>query len=200
MPGWHRRPAEDGGVVKAQLARQSGRAASLPDYVGDLHSAECGTCPHPLSSGNVGSSRTSSVGEGHNRHMDQKQTMGSRLRDLRKSRGLTQTAVAAATGVERSHLSKIESDQDAPGRANLGALATFYNVTMDYLQTGAKPIGPEVGHQGRDSEADAGWVALGREIEELDDAIQDAIISFIRTISRAGRGRKARSRRPPRKR
>lgn len=200
MTGRDHPPSEDGGVVKAQLPRQPGRTARPTDYLGNFHGAECGTNPQYLSSANVGQPRTRPVGKCHNQAMAQKSTMGERLRGLRKSRGLTQAALSAETGIDRSHLSKIESDKDAPGRGNLQALATFYGVTMDYLQAGAKPGSPQIGDQDAEDGTDAVWIALGREIEAMPKEMQDAIADFIRVISRHGRHQRPQAHRAPRKR
>ena len=61
---------------------------------------------------------------------------GERLRTLRLARGLTQIELAVETGISRSHIAAMETGADPPGRENLHALATFFDVTMDYLQAG----------------------------------------------------------------
>ncbi|WP_373320708.1 helix-turn-helix domain-containing protein [Acetobacter estunensis] len=60
-------------------------------------------------------------------------TLGNRLRTLRKERRITQSEVASAVGVSRSHLATIERGLDNPGRETLMALADFYGVSMDWL-------------------------------------------------------------------
>jgi transcriptional regulator with XRE-family HTH domain len=44
--------------------------------------------------------------------------------------------VAAAVGTSRSHLTKIEGGGYAPGREVLMALASFYDVSLDWLASG----------------------------------------------------------------
>jgi transcriptional regulator with XRE-family HTH domain len=63
-------------------------------------------------------------------------TLAQRLRELRRARNLNQIDVARAVGVDRSHLSKIETGDDTPGRGALTALATFFGVSLDWLVTG----------------------------------------------------------------
>lgn len=63
-------------------------------------------------------------------------TLGERLRHLRKSRTLTQAVVADAVGMARPSLSNIERGEDVPGRDTLAALATYYEVSLDWLVTG----------------------------------------------------------------
>lgn len=63
-------------------------------------------------------------------------TLAQRLRALRTQRGLNQRDVAQAAGIDRTHLSKIETGVDTPGRAALTSLAAFYGVSIDWLVTG----------------------------------------------------------------
>ncbi|MBB2157227.1 helix-turn-helix transcriptional regulator [Gluconacetobacter diazotrophicus] len=63
----------------------------------------------------------------------------SRLAELRRAqskragRRISAQEVADAVGVSRSTLSGYEGGHDEPGRATLVALATYYNVSADYL-------------------------------------------------------------------
>lgn len=67
--------------------------------------------------------------------MNDKETMGKRLKKLRKDRGLTQVEVAAALDVSRSHITQVELGAD-PGFALFVQLAEFYDVPLDYLYRG----------------------------------------------------------------
>lgn len=53
------------------------------------------------------------------------------VRTLRRARGLTQVQLATELGISRSHLSKVESGDDAPGRQLLEALAVFFQIPID---------------------------------------------------------------------
>lgn len=59
--------------------------------------------------------------------------MGARLKQLRKSRGLTQLAVQMKTGIEQALLSKFENGERVPPTETLVKLADFYEVSVDYL-------------------------------------------------------------------
>lgn len=59
--------------------------------------------------------------------------MTSRLRELRKSRKLTQIAVQMQTGIEQALLSKFENGERIPPTETLIRLADFYHVSMDYI-------------------------------------------------------------------
>ncbi|MBO4687005.1 MAG: helix-turn-helix transcriptional regulator [Clostridiales bacterium] len=56
-----------------------------------------------------------------------------KLQILRKSKGLTQEELAAELSVSRQAVAKWESGQGYPDIANLIAISTMFNVTVDYL-------------------------------------------------------------------
>src|SRR5580693_3616774 len=79
--------------------------------------------------------------------------VGPRLRALRRQRETTLVAVAAATGISVSTLSRLESGQRRPNLELLLPLARAYGVQLDDL-VGAPPTGdprvhmrPVVGNQ-----------------------------------------------------
>ena len=59
--------------------------------------------------------------------------MDNRLRYLRKSRGYTQVSLQMQTGIEQALLSKYETGERIPPTETLLLLATFYNVSIDYI-------------------------------------------------------------------
>ena len=63
-------------------------------------------------------------------------TLGKRLRAIRKERKLTQIEVAEAVGISRSHLAQIEGGKD-PGFRTFRDLAQFFNVSLDFLSGSA---------------------------------------------------------------
>src|SRR6187455_1965980 len=66
--------------------------------------------------------------------------VGPRLKQLRVQRGATITSVAAATGISKSTLSRLESGQRRPSLELLLPLAGAYHVPLDDLVDA-----PEVG-------------------------------------------------------
>ena len=66
--------------------------------------------------------------------------VGPRLKRLRVHRGLTLTGVAAATGISKSTLSRLESGQRKPSLELLLPLAETYRVPLDEL-VGAPDVG-----------------------------------------------------------
>ena len=59
-----------------------------------------------------------------------------KLQELRKQRGLTQEALAAALYVSRAAISKWESGRGYPNIDSLRAIARFYSLTVDELLSG----------------------------------------------------------------
>lgn len=62
-----------------------------------------------------------------------KETFHNRIKQIRLEIGLTQNYVSAQTGISQSKLSKYESGELEPNIEQLGILAEFYNVSIDYL-------------------------------------------------------------------
>ena len=59
--------------------------------------------------------------------------MKNRLKELRKSKKLTQVALQMQTGIEQALLSKFENGERTPPTETLFLLAEFYNVSIDYI-------------------------------------------------------------------
>lgn len=59
--------------------------------------------------------------------------MNNRLKELRKSRKLTQVSLQMKTGIEQALLSKYETGERIPPTETLLRLAEFYNVSIDYI-------------------------------------------------------------------
>lgn len=57
----------------------------------------------------------------------------SRLKELRASVGLSQSALADAIKTSKSSINMYERGEREPGIATLEAIADFFNVDMDYL-------------------------------------------------------------------
>jgi transcriptional regulator with XRE-family HTH domain len=64
-------------------------------------------------------------------------SVGDRLKSLRKERRLFQEEVAYAVGIARSYLSRLETEKDHAGKILLMKLADYYDVSLDWLTTGA---------------------------------------------------------------
>ncbi len=68
---------------------------------------------------------------------------GSRLRHLRRARGLTQAQVAQACRVTATFISLLERDEKTPGRELLLRLAHSLATSADYIETGKASVTEE---------------------------------------------------------
>lgn len=65
------------------------------------------------------------------------ETLGQRIKRLRTERGLNQVEIHAATGIERTYLSRMEN-KDLPSQwEKMCALADLLEVSLDYLRSGS---------------------------------------------------------------
>ena len=63
--------------------------------------------------------------------------MGSRIRQIRKARNLTQKELARQLGVSDRHISAVETGREKPGLDMLIGLCDAFRVTPDYLLLGS---------------------------------------------------------------
>lgn len=64
---------------------------------------------------------------------EQRQRIGQRIADLRKQRGITQQTLADLTGMQRNHVSRIESGKYSVGFDTLQAIAEALGGTIDIV-------------------------------------------------------------------
>ena len=62
-----------------------------------------------------------------------KDDLGSKLKMLRKSRGLTQDVIAELLDVSRGNISHYENNSRTPSIKAIEKLAEFYNVSTEFL-------------------------------------------------------------------
>ena len=122
------------------------RAAGPLDDFADLHGGGLSGHPTPCVKPVVGHS-DANVCESVNiadmvqkprksRRVKSRGAFGERLRELRLARDITQMELAVEIGISRSHVASMETGADPPGREIMHALASFFGVTMDFLQAG----------------------------------------------------------------
>lgn len=91
--------------------------------------------------------------------------IGSKLQSLRKGCGFSQQRVADALGLKRSTLSNYEIGRRLPSLTDLGRLAEFYGVGLDYFELAAADEVQELLARARD-------VFLSSEVgQEIKDEI-----------------------------
>ncbi|KAF1703087.1 transcriptional regulator [Pseudoxanthomonas suwonensis] len=103
--------------------------------------------------------------------------MGERLRLAREYVGLTQEEVAAALGVSRPAVTKMEAGARKVQSTELSALARLYRRSMEYLLTGIEPA----------SSAPEQLAFLARAIKGLSDRDLDEVARFAEFLKQAPR-------------
>ena len=81
-------------------------------------------------------------------------TLGERIRNLRKSKGMSQEAVASALGVSRQAVTRWESGRSDPSTANLIELAKLFGISIgelcgtgDSVQPDSQPLAALLTHE-----------------------------------------------------
>ena len=87
--------------------------------------------------------------------MENKETLGKRIAQLRKAKGYTQEQLAEKVGVSAQAVSKWENDISCPDITLLPLLADLFGVTVDEL-LGVKPVEPHVIVLDKDERKDDG--------------------------------------------
>lgn len=118
-------------VLQADLGGDLGGASSGADDISDMHTETF--------NGRDFTVKTSDPGPNHRQDPDDgawkaAETIGGRLRLLRRSRKLRQWQVAGETGLSRNFISGIETDSACYSRETLKSLAAFYQVSLDELE------------------------------------------------------------------
>lgn len=62
-----------------------------------------------------------------------KEVFQIRIKAIRDELGISQTKVSADTGIHQSYLSKYENGSLEPSLEQLGVLANYYQVSIDWL-------------------------------------------------------------------
>lgn len=104
------------------------------------------------------------------------ETIGQRLRALRVQRGLSQEEVAKATGITRGNISNYELDRFKPSTESIVRLASFFNVSVDWLLTGK-------GNSPVPNKTDGSEERLLRKYHSLPRALQAEVLDFVEFLT-----------------
>ena len=122
--------------------------------------------------------------------MDEKKRIGANIRRLRRAAGMRQVEVAAAGGITRSHLSKVEKGKDGLSVQSLIGISDALGVTIDDL----KSVSPVDGGQGPiNSEEAAEMAAVMGIFYLLDKASRELAIAFMARLAKAAERKKPRT-------
>lgn len=90
-------------------------------------------------------------------------SIGSKIKKLRQSKGLTQTDLGKILGVEKSTISMYENDKSRPDDTIKLKIADYFDVTVDYLL--GKSYDPKLS---RKDEID-----IAKQIEKINDSLEN---------------------------
>ena len=103
--------------------------------------------------------------------------LGSKLRVLRKDRGLTQADLATSIGIQQSDLCRMETGEYK------GSLETLFKILMTFEMDFS-----EFFHEASKSQLDIGEMEMLRNFRSLSPSVQQQVCDFIRFMERQSRG------------
>ena len=115
--------------------------------------------------------------------------MESRIKQLREKRGLIQEILAAELGITQQMLSKYERDVTLIKVDILKKIATYFNVTTDYL-LGVSDVKRDLQRQMKMNETLDEYYDLIEIYKDLDSYDKEMIWSIIQTVKKVGEKRK----------
>lgn len=68
--------------------------------------------------------------------MNERERIGQRIAQLRTSHGMTQTQLAEKTGIQRTHITRIESGRYSVGIDLLQKIAEALGMKVDFIESG----------------------------------------------------------------
>lgn len=116
----------------------------------------------------------------------QLETFGQRLRYCRKQAKLTQGYVASTLGLSQGSVTQYEQDKIEPTIDNLAALASLFEVTMEWLVRGGAIL-PDVPIKAppKATPSRTGHPASS-VVDSMLTPVQQATIDLLRTVAKAG--------------
>lgn len=115
--------------------------------------------------------------------------MESRIKQLREKRGLIQEILAAELGITQQMLSKYERDVILIKVDILKKIATYFNVTTDYL-LGVSDVKRDLQRQMKMNETLDEYYDLIEIYKDLDSYDKEMIWSIMQTVKKVGEKRK----------
>ena len=115
--------------------------------------------------------------------------MESRIKQLREKRGLIQEILATDLGITQQMLSKYEKDVTLIKVDILKKIATYFNVTTDYL-LGVSDVKRDLQRQMKMNETLDEYYDLIEVYKDLDSYDKEMIWSIIQTVKKASEKRK----------
>lgn len=115
--------------------------------------------------------------------------MESRIKQLREKRGLIQEILAAELGITQQMLSKYERDVTLIKVDILKKIATYFNVTTDYL-LGVSDVKRDLQRQMKMNETLDEYYDLIEIYKDLDSYDKEMIWSIMQTVKKVEKSEK----------
>ena len=115
--------------------------------------------------------------------------MESRIKQLRKKRGITQQRLASELGITQQMLSKCEKDISLIKIDVLKRIAVYFNVTTDYL-LGISDVKRDLQKQLKMNETLDEYYDLIEVYKDLDQYDKEMIWSIIQDVKKSAEKRK----------
>jgi transcriptional regulator with XRE-family HTH domain len=105
-------------------------------------------------------------------------SIGSRIRDLRIKRGLTQDQIAEQLGMNRANFSNYERDVAVPPAETLLKIADILHTTTDFL-LGRKEADMQNALDVARNENEKDFLIMARHTEEIPEDVRESLKKFI---------------------
>ncbi|MGG0793659.1 helix-turn-helix transcriptional regulator [Brevibacillus laterosporus] len=115
-------------------------------------------------------------------------SLGSRIKEFRLMRGLTQVQMAKKLNMTEANFSSYERDKSVPPSEKLNQIASILNVSTDYLL--CRTNDPTI--KSSAIEIDEEVRTLARDIQDLNSGDQELLKAMIQAMRQ--RGKEARNR------
>jgi transcriptional regulator with XRE-family HTH domain len=102
--------------------------------------------------------------------------IGKNIRELRKSRGVTQQQIADLINMHRSNYSKVESGQREISISAVNKIAKYFSISVDDLINSKDDIPQEISIKNKTS------LEKIKLIEELEEEEQNMVFKFIDSL------------------
>ena len=109
------------------------------------------------------------------------QTIGEKIKVLRKSKKITQEELSYELGVSRQTVHKWERNEARPGTDNIKSLCVFFKVSSDYFINESAKVGENVVADGTTTIEETATVDATAKVEEvaegsINNAVKDAAV------------------------
>lgn len=117
--------------------------------------------------------------------MERLNTIGKRIKEIRKSFNLTQKDFAKPLGISYGHVSNLEKDKDAPSKALIKLISSEYEIEEDWIINGSDdPEDDSFKHRIKKySPYETGWIELDDILCTSPPKIRSLQEKFIASVS-----------------